>query len=64
MGLNDWVKVGRPSMGETRKVSITLPEEVWATLDTYYPTNKSKYFRELVLLVEGERKKREQNQNG
>ena len=26
-------KMGRPSLGETRKVSITLPEDVWKLID-------------------------------
>ncbi|MCK6208913.1 CopG family transcriptional regulator [Bacillus infantis] len=41
------MKVGRPSYGETKKVSITLPEEVWKIIEEKYG-NKSAYFRSLV----------------
>lgn len=41
------IKVGRPSYGETKKVSITLPEEVWKIIEQKYG-NKSAYFRSLV----------------
>jgi hypothetical protein len=36
-------KVGRPSMGVTKKVSVTLPEEVWEFIEEF--ESKSSYFR-------------------
>lgn len=44
----DWeVKVGRPQIGETKKVSVTLPSEVWEIIKEENK-NLSGYFRELV----------------
>jgi 3-methyladenine DNA glycosylase AlkC len=44
---NNDIKVGRPSLGFTKKVSITLPDEVWQIIEQLHD-NKSAYFRELV----------------
>lgn len=50
-------KMGRPSLGVTKKVSITLPDEVWEIIENRFD-NKSAYFRSLVdkeiLSVRGE----------
>ncbi|WP_242486873.1 hypothetical protein [Peribacillus sp. TH16] len=40
-------KMGRPSLGVTKKVSITLPDEVWELIENRFD-NKSKFFRSLV----------------
>jgi hypothetical protein len=46
-------KVGRPSLGVTKKVSITLPEEIWTHLEETSSKNKFKtksaYLRNLVI---------------
>lgn len=39
-------KVGRPTIGVTKKVSITLPEEVWEYIEDY--KTKSSYFRDIA----------------
>lgn len=31
--VNREVKIGRPSLGVTKKVSVTLPVEIWEQLD-------------------------------
>jgi hypothetical protein len=41
-------KVGRPSCGVTKKVSITLPEEVWVQLDVAKITSGSASMSELL----------------
>lgn len=40
------IKVGRPSLGLTKKVSITLPEEDWEWIDQQ--GSRSETFRKLV----------------
>lgn len=40
--------VGRPSLGITKKVSLTLPEEDWERLDEKANGNRSKFLREVV----------------
>lgn len=40
-------KMGRPSLGVTKKVSITLPDEVWDMIEDKFD-NKSAFFRSLV----------------
>ncbi|HER2159156.1 TPA: hypothetical protein VJS59_001636 [Streptococcus pyogenes] len=40
-------KMGRPSLGVTKKVSITLPDEVWDMIENKFD-NKSAFFRSLV----------------
>jgi hypothetical protein len=40
-------KPGRPPMGVTKKVSITLPEEVWQYIEEY--ESKSSFFRHVSL---------------
>lgn len=40
-------KMGRPSLGVTKKVSITLPEDVWELIEDRFD-NKSAFFRSLV----------------
>lgn len=40
--------VGRPSVGVTKKVSLTLPEEEWNWLDEKAEGNRSKFLREIV----------------
>lgn len=42
-------KVGRPPMGITRKVSITLAKENWDWLDKAADGNSSQLLRNLVL---------------
>jgi len=45
--------VGRPSMGVTKKVSITLPEDIWSKIKSDIKDkdlkSMSAYFRELAL---------------
>lgn len=43
---------GRPSIGVTKKVSITMPEEVWKAIDTYaHETgSQSATIREIIQL--------------
>ena len=46
-------KVGRPALGVTKKVSITLPEDTWETVDAlvdFFDTSKSSVFREAIEL--------------
>jgi hypothetical protein len=49
---NEGLKVGRPSLGVTKKVSITLPEEVWDKLDSILEQSecrsRSELFREIL----------------
>lgn len=40
--------VGRPSLGVTKKVSLTLSEENWEWLDEQAQGNRSKFIREAV----------------
>lgn len=40
--------VGRPSVGVTKKVSLTLPEEEWEWLDEQAQGNRSQFLRNLV----------------
>lgn len=42
-------KVGRPAIGITKKVSLTLSEETWEWLDEKAEGNRSKFLREIVL---------------
>lgn len=48
----DEVKMGRPSLGVTKKVSVTLPEEVWLQLDELQEksdcSSRSELFREIL----------------
>ncbi|KZN99249.1 hypothetical protein A4244_19425 [Bacillus badius] len=47
---------GRPSLGTTKKVSITLPDQVWEEI--YQRKGKkplSAFFRELVLEIRDEK---------
>jgi len=40
--------MGRPTLGVTRKVSVTLPESVWAYVEREAGGNKSEYIRKLI----------------
>lgn len=40
--------IGRPSLGVTKKVSLTLPESVWEYLDSEAKGNRSEYLRKLI----------------
>jgi len=42
------IKVGRPAIGVTKKVSLTLSEEEWEWLDEHAKDNRSAFLRELV----------------
>lgn len=47
-------KAGRPSLGVTKKVSITLPEDIWEKIDKEIGEDddiksKSAYFRKMAL---------------
>lgn len=44
----DPVKAGRPSLGITKKVSLTLPEEEWQWFDEQAKGNRSQFLRHLV----------------
>ena len=41
-------KVGRPTIGLTKKVSLTLPKEDWEWLDEKAEGNRSQFLRETV----------------
>jgi len=41
-------KVGRPSLGITKKVSLTLPEDEWKWFDKQAEGNRSQFLRQLV----------------
>lgn len=34
--MDDKKPVGRPKLGETRKISLTLPSEIWAYIENEY----------------------------
>lgn len=46
--LNELNEVGRPAIGVTKKVSLTLPETYWDWLDEKADGNRSKFLREVV----------------
>lgn len=46
-------KIGRPSIGVTKKVSLTLSEEYWNWLDEKAKGNRSKFLRETVATALG-----------
>ncbi|MEN1970702.1 hypothetical protein WMZ97_22020 [Lentibacillus sp. N15] len=48
MGKLHLSKVGRPSMGTTKKVSLTLSDDMWEWLDEKAEGNRSKFLREIV----------------
>ncbi|WP_408976316.1 hypothetical protein [Paenibacillus jiagnxiensis] len=41
-------QIGRPTIGITKKVSLTLPEEVWEHFDKVANGNRSEYLRNLI----------------
>lgn len=41
-------KVGRPTLGVTKKVSLTLPKETWDLLDQAAEGNRSQFLRETI----------------
>lgn len=41
-------KVGRPALGTTKKLSLTLPEEEWTWFDEQAKGNRSQFLRHLV----------------
>lgn len=41
-------QIGRPSLGVTKKVSLTLPQNVWDYLDEESKGNRSEYLRKLI----------------
>lgn len=41
-------QIGRPPIGVTKKVSLTLPETAWERLDGRADGNRSEYLRKLV----------------
>lgn len=41
-------KIGRPSLGVTKKVSLTLPEEDWKWMDEQAEGNRSQLLRYLI----------------
>jgi len=49
------VKIGRPSLGVTKKVSITLPEEYWEMLDILQDetgsTSRSEILRKILTIT-------------
>ncbi|WP_394189517.1 hypothetical protein [Paenisporosarcina quisquiliarum] len=47
-GLTEVNKVGRPSLGVTKKVSLTLSEEEWEWFDERAKGNRSQFLRDLV----------------
>ena len=42
------IKVGRPAIGITKKVSLTLSKENWEWLDQKADGNRSKFLRDMV----------------
>ncbi|MDN8593068.1 hypothetical protein Q0V21_30535 [Paenibacillus sp. 11B] len=40
--------MGRPSLGITKKVSLTMPEKLWEHLDVQAKNSRSEYLRSLV----------------
>lgn len=48
MGKLNLSKVGRPSMGTTKKVSLTLSDDMWEWLDEKAQGNRSAFLREIV----------------
>lgn len=46
--------IGRPSIGITKKISLTLSEEHWDWLDEKAEGNRSKFLREIVWNVLGD----------
>jgi len=42
-------QIGRPSLGVTKKVSLTLPTEVWERFDDKAKGNRSEYLRKLIV---------------
>lgn len=40
--------VGRPSIGVTKKISLTLPKEEWSRLDKESKGNRSQFIREAI----------------
>lgn len=42
------IKVGRPAIGITKKVSLTLSEDNWEWLDQKAKGNRSKFLRDMV----------------
>lgn len=49
------IKIGRPSLGVTKKVSITLPEEIWQRLEDLQDksdcSSRSEFLREILTWV-------------
>jgi hypothetical protein len=45
------VKVGRPTIGETKKVSITLPKEDWFLLDQFQKKFSIKSRSQLLRII-------------
>lgn len=49
------VKMGRPSIGQTNKLSITLPEEIWQRLDQLqqeqFCATRSELIRRILTIV-------------
>ncbi|MBD3922978.1 hypothetical protein H8B09_30080 [Paenibacillus sp. PR3] len=41
-------QIGRPSLGVTKKVSLTLPEALWEHFDGEANGNRSEYLRKLL----------------
>lgn len=41
-------QIGRPSLGVTKKVSLTLPAAVWEHVDSKANGNRSEYLRKLI----------------
>lgn len=50
--------VGRPSIGKTKKISLTLPEEDWLKLDSLANGNRSQFIRKTIVkaLIDEEKK--------
>ena len=46
--VNEQKEVGRPPIGITKKISLTLPEEEWSWFEEQAKGNKSKFLRQLL----------------
>lgn len=40
---------GRPTLGVTKKISVTLPEETWEWLDGHAEGNRSELLRRMII---------------
>lgn len=56
--------VGRPSLGTTKKVSLTLPDEIWAMIEERKEELGVSQSRTLRMMIEGYFYPEEENEDG